>query len=398
MAAFHPEVKGPQWAPSPACVPDPCVTAPDPELNVGDVAREVVRLRLLNKQHEELRAALTRGEAQLRRLAPCAVLQFYSYLERHLGDAGLSATVPEALLKLVHCLCAVCGVAVTSHKPEGILNSVRMLLREPHSFTSKLCNMPHVSGDEAQGLTPFLLSNVQYKRVRDKEVNACYEAFQSWLSAFYFFSVVADQVAPTAQELEQQEALLRKLNGQEELVRSKSVPELSPRDKAAPKGRRSLTGRRSTGGDDEDKPGGATPPSRGSHGAHGSGHASPPMPRGSTSPTPQRGNTGVTRRTNAPPTSVAQTARRPSAASSSSSAGAGRMQSDMVLSALRSSKRDAATPPSPVLQSRAARVAPLGVGCPLPAVPERQVLDVPAPSVFRRSTAPPAGMRLGGTV
>lgn len=179
---------------------------------VEEVANEVLRLRLLKSQHEELRAQLARAEHQLRRLSPHAVFQLRSYLERHFREPALS--LQEALVRLVECLCAVCRIEVANYSPECLLSSARKLFRDPHSFTSKLCSMNHMSGEEAKGLAPFLLSSTPFKRLREKEVNECYEAFHAWLSAFYLYSVVSDQVNPTAEALERQEWLLRRLTGQ----------------------------------------------------------------------------------------------------------------------------------------------------------------------------------------
>jgi len=184
-----------------------------PSSNVEEVANEVLRLRLLRSQHEELRAQLSRAEGQLRRISPHALIQFRSYLERHSREAHLQSQVQEALIRLLECLLKVCRVEVGSGSPNWILNSARRLLRDPHSLTSKLCSMPHISVDETKGLAPFLLSSSPYRRVREKEVNDCYEALHSWLSAFYLLSMVSDQVAPTAQALNHQEWALRRLTG-----------------------------------------------------------------------------------------------------------------------------------------------------------------------------------------
>lgn len=191
---------------------------------VESVASEVLRLRLLRSQHEELRAQLGRMEAQLRRLSPQAVFQFRSYLERQLRPDETRSTMQlpqaplqEAVLRLLECLCAVCHIELGQNPAsEHILIGARKLLRDPHSFTSKLSSMPHVSCEEAKGLAPFLLTSTPYRRVKEKEVNACYETFHAWLSAFYLYSVVSDQVVPTVQELDRQEWLLRRLNGQDE--------------------------------------------------------------------------------------------------------------------------------------------------------------------------------------
>eukprot|EP00929_Paragymnodinium_shiwhaense_P080612 TRINITY_DN42045_c0_g1_i1.p1 TRINITY_DN42045_c0_g1~~TRINITY_DN42045_c0_g1_i1.p1 ORF type:complete len:812 (-),score=113.17 TRINITY_DN42045_c0_g1_i1:184-2619(-) len=178
-----------------------------------DTANEVLRLRLRRSQHEELRVQLTKAEGQLRRLSPHAVFQLRSYLERSFRDANSASMVQEALIRLLESLCAVCHIEIGPISHVNLLNSVRKLFRDPHSFTIKLCQLPHVSSDEAKGLAPFLLHSAQYRRVpREKEVNDCYEAFHAWLSAFYLYSVVSDQVEETAQQLEKQEWMLRRLS------------------------------------------------------------------------------------------------------------------------------------------------------------------------------------------
>lgn len=217
--------------PSPAAPSDIAAAAsppfPDAPARVEEVAKEVLRLRLLKRQNDELHDQLSRAEGQLKRLSPHAVLQFHSYLERNLGDPSLAINVQESIVKLLKCLCAVCSIDADAQTPEALLSGVRMLLRDPHNFASKFCNMPRVSSEEAQGLVPFLLSNSQYKRVKEKEVNACYDALHAWLSAFHFYSAVSDDVTTVTQELERQESLLRRLNGQgDELSRGRSAPPL----------------------------------------------------------------------------------------------------------------------------------------------------------------------------
>eukprot|EP00928_Gymnodinium_smaydae_P060034 TRINITY_DN4358_c0_g1_i1.p1 TRINITY_DN4358_c0_g1~~TRINITY_DN4358_c0_g1_i1.p1 ORF type:complete len:919 (+),score=115.86 TRINITY_DN4358_c0_g1_i1:111-2759(+) len=185
------------------------------ETRYEDVANEVLRLRLQKSQHEELRAQLTRAEGQLRRLSPHTIFQLRSYLERHFKEPHMAAQVQEAMVRLLASLCAVNHIEVGAWTPMNLLNSTRRLFRDPHSFTGRLCSLPHVSGEEAKGLANFILTtSSQFKRVREKEVNECFEAFNTWLSAFYFYSVVADQVGPSIRALEQMEATLRRLSGQ----------------------------------------------------------------------------------------------------------------------------------------------------------------------------------------
>ncbi|CAE7270438.1 unnamed protein product [Symbiodinium microadriaticum] len=181
---------------------------------ITNVSNEVLRLRLLKSQHEELKSQLSRAEAQLRRLSPHAVFQLRSYLEKNLREPSLAMQVQEAIVRLMQCLLAIFKVEVPSLTAEALLSGARKLFRDPHSFTSKLCGMAAFSSDEAKKLAPFLTSGSQFRRVREKEVNECYEALHGWLSAFYTYSSVSDQVVITVQQLEKQEWLLRRLNNQ----------------------------------------------------------------------------------------------------------------------------------------------------------------------------------------
>lgn len=169
------------------------------------MASEILRLRMEKRRHEELRSELAAAEGRLARLPAQSVAQLHSYLERHLSDPAARAQLQAALVGLVQCLCAICRIDVAA--PEGLLSGTRKLLRDPQSFTSRLCKAA-VSGEEAKGLATYLLSDLQYKRVRDKGVNACYEALHAWIAALYFYAIAADEMAPVAQELERQEAVL----------------------------------------------------------------------------------------------------------------------------------------------------------------------------------------------
>lgn len=92
-------------------------------------------------------------------------------------------------------------------------NAARRLLRDPHSFTSKLSSTKPFTVDQANALAPYLLPTAPYRRVREKEVNDCYEAFSGWLQAFYLYSVVSDEIQSVCQKLGselQREAALEK--------------------------------------------------------------------------------------------------------------------------------------------------------------------------------------------
>mmetsp|Transcript_43995 Transcript_43995/g.104106 ORF Transcript_43995/g.104106 Transcript_43995/m.104106 type:complete len:739 (-) Transcript_43995:206-2422(-) len=188
---------------------------------VEEVANEVLRLRLQKSQFEELRGQLSAATGQMRRLAPHAVFQFRSYFERNLRDSNSASQIQEALTGLIECLCAICKVEVNLLAHEALLSTIRRLLRDPHNFTSKLANMPPLPGEEAKSLAPFLLSSTKFKRVREREVNECFDVFRAWIAAFYLYSACADQVGPVSSQLEKQEKLLQRLTGQvEELPRT----------------------------------------------------------------------------------------------------------------------------------------------------------------------------------
>lgn len=177
-----------------------------------EVANEVLRLRLLWSQHEELRTQLSRAEKDLRRLSPHSVFQLRSFYERHFKDPAMAASVQEALLRLLESLCAMCRVPVGACNAASLLNCTRRLFRDPHNFTGRLCALAPASSEEAKCLAPFLLPSTQYRRVREKEVNDCYDAFHAWISSFYLFSVASDQ--GILQALDENERLLRRLGGQ----------------------------------------------------------------------------------------------------------------------------------------------------------------------------------------
>ncbi|CAJ1390137.1 unnamed protein product, partial [Effrenium voratum] len=184
--------------------------------DITNVSNEVLQLRLLKTQHEELKSQLSRAEAQLRRLSPHAVFQLRSYLEKHFREPGLALQVQESIVRLIQCLFAVFKMEVSTLTAEALLSGARKIFRDPHSFTSKLCSTATFSSEEAKKLAPFLTSGSQFRRVREKEVNECYEALHCWLSAFYTYSTVSDQVEATVQQLDRQEWLLRRLNNQED--------------------------------------------------------------------------------------------------------------------------------------------------------------------------------------
>eukprot|EP00405_Crypthecodinium_cohnii_P050621 CAMPEP_0206597022 /NCGR_PEP_ID=MMETSP0325_2-20121206/43882_1 /ASSEMBLY_ACC=CAM_ASM_000347 /TAXON_ID=2866 /ORGANISM="Crypthecodinium cohnii, Strain Seligo" /LENGTH=1141 /DNA_ID=CAMNT_0054107915 /DNA_START=157 /DNA_END=3583 /DNA_ORIENTATION=- len=183
-------------------------------VRVQEVSSEVLRLRLLKSQHEELLSQLHRAQTQLRKLSLHAVIQTRSYFEQNLKDVILASQLQEAAICLLQCLGVVCKIECSVLTPEAMLVVVRRMFRDPHNFTSRLCSMPIMTSLEAKELAPYLLPCMQFKRVREKEVNESIEALSAWLTAFHLYSSISDQVAPVGQDLEKQERLLRQLSSQ----------------------------------------------------------------------------------------------------------------------------------------------------------------------------------------
>merc|ERR1711920_461522 len=101
---------------------------------------------------------------------------------------GLHRLVEGPLVGLLQCLCALLHIELTV--PETLLASTRLLFRDTNNFISKLCKI-RVSREEAQCLSTYLLSNSQFKKVRERSVNACCEALHSWISAVYFHAMAS---------------------------------------------------------------------------------------------------------------------------------------------------------------------------------------------------------------
>lgn len=198
-----------------------------PSPRADEVASEVLKLRLMKSQYEELQTQLDRASANLRRLPPQAIFQLRMYLERQLR---IRDGVQEVLLILIECLCAICNIDLRGKTHEELLSAVRRLLRDPHHFTARLCEisnerlgMASARGREnqAKGLALFLLKGASYKRVREKEVNDCYDALHGWLHALYLFGQVSEKVEPISEELARQEDLLSDLATQERMAVAK---------------------------------------------------------------------------------------------------------------------------------------------------------------------------------
>lgn len=169
------------------------------------MASDILHFRLQKRRHDEICAELSAAERLVQRLSPQAVLQFSSYLERHFADPSLHGQMQSSLIGLVQCLCALRRIEVVV--PDTLLASTRRLFRDANGFTRKLCKQ-NVCREEAQHLATYLLSNSQFKRVRDRGVNTCFDALHAWISAVYFYAMVSDEIAAVAREIESREARL----------------------------------------------------------------------------------------------------------------------------------------------------------------------------------------------
>lgn len=226
-------------------IPQTHSEAIQPSPRADEVASEVLKLRLLKSQHEELRVQLDRASANLRRLPPQALFQLRMYLERQLR---LRDGVQEVLLILIECLCQICNIEFRQGKTqEELLSAVRRLLRDPHHFASKLCEIQlglysaRGRENQAKGLALFLLKGPNYKRVREKEVNDCYDALHGWLHALYLFNQVSAKVEPISEELARQEDLLSDLATQERIAAAKGGTTMQRPRVSAPGAQRAPT-------------------------------------------------------------------------------------------------------------------------------------------------------------
>jgi len=207
---------------------EPCtVVAPPPNVKVEEVATNVLRLRALKRQHEEFREQFSKAEHLVKRTPTHYFLLFQSYLEKHLSEPMLAAQLQQPFLQLIRGLAAACRVDAELPNSEALLACTRRLFRDAHSFAARLCKVQPLSQNEAKYLAPCLLAGQKYRRVREKEVNACFEALSEWLSALYFYSGVFDQVADVARELEEQEALLRQLGDPSGLSKASGASEVA---------------------------------------------------------------------------------------------------------------------------------------------------------------------------
>jgi len=174
-----------------------------------EIACELLRLRAQKRSHDEVRQKLDIAEERLHALPTHAVIRLHVYLERYFADASQPA-VQEAIIKQLECLFAILGIECAG--PEGLLDSTRQLFRDPQCFTSRLCSTL-LSSEGAKGVVPYLLSNITYRKLKDKDVNSCCEAVHDWIQAKYWFASISEEVARVAEELRQQETLLGQMRG-----------------------------------------------------------------------------------------------------------------------------------------------------------------------------------------
>jgi len=315
-------------------------------------------------------------------------------------------------VKLVEALCAACRVEVNSPSLESLMAGARRILRDPHSFTSKLCKLQPMRPHEAKSLAPCLLYASQYKRVREKEVNTCCDALHAWVSAFYFYSNVSDQIDPVTLELEEQETILARI-GDGKLPPAPSISSASPHGVgsngasspnlggASKAARCRATGLKSLGGASEStvvgRPaqqrrlstspvqshraiaaaGGLTSSASGSLAGAATGtqrRIGAGSPKARTAAHTLPGNSGITRRTSGPPPENMQAGG--GRTTSGVAPGVQRMQSDKALTQmLRAMKEGRAH--SPDSDGTASGVSGASSGCPPPFMPPHRSLRQP---------------------
>jgi len=116
----------------------------------------------------------------------------------------------------MECLCVVCDARVASRKQEDLLAVTRWLLQDPRALIDQLVCLPAAPCSQSRRLAPFLLSCDSGWRGHLNEAGQCYEAFRSWLSCYYQYSLVSGQMQATSEQLQQQEQLLDELSKETE--------------------------------------------------------------------------------------------------------------------------------------------------------------------------------------
>mmetsp|Transcript_44694 Transcript_44694/g.103312 ORF Transcript_44694/g.103312 Transcript_44694/m.103312 type:complete len:593 (-) Transcript_44694:107-1885(-) len=189
---------------------------------VQDVAAEVLRLRLLQTQHQQLDADLQAATEVLKKLPAESIFQFRAYLDTGLRQSTRLVTLGtlnggggvdcESLLGLLECICLVCKVRLLTRRPEELLRAMHRLLRDPAAFIEHLTLLPVAPLSESKCLAPFLLSSDRGWMGRFNEAGRCYEALRAWLASYYQHSLASVDMETTSEELQRNEQLLRELS------------------------------------------------------------------------------------------------------------------------------------------------------------------------------------------
>eukprot|EP00931_Biecheleriopsis_adriatica_P055202 TRINITY_DN32582_c0_g1_i1.p1 TRINITY_DN32582_c0_g1~~TRINITY_DN32582_c0_g1_i1.p1 ORF type:complete len:693 (+),score=81.83 TRINITY_DN32582_c0_g1_i1:69-2081(+) len=208
------------WERTPSCD----LGSSDQNQRIQEIAAEVLRLRLVQSQHRQLEGQLRAAAEKLQQIPPEKVLQFALYLDQGLRPGGGIGTLggnhggvdPESLHGLMECLCVVCDARVPSRKQDDLLAATRWLLQDPHTLIDQLASLPAAPSSQSRRLAPFLLSCDSGWRGHMSEAGQCYEAFRSWLSCYYQYSLVHGQMQANAEQLQHQEQLLDELSKEPE--------------------------------------------------------------------------------------------------------------------------------------------------------------------------------------
>lgn len=177
-------------------------------------------MRLVQSQHRQLEGQLRSSADKLRAMPADSVLQLRRFLEQGLRPVGGPGTLgcggggvePESLLGLMECLCVVCDQQVATGRQEDLLVATQWLLQDPDALTEQLARLPPAHSSQSRRLAPFLLSCDGGWKGAISDAGQCYETFRSWLSCYYQFSLINNQMQATSEQLQQQEQRLEELS------------------------------------------------------------------------------------------------------------------------------------------------------------------------------------------
>ncbi|CAE8619014.1 unnamed protein product, partial [Polarella glacialis] len=192
----------------------------DQSQRLQEIASEVLRLRLVQSQHKQLEGFLRAAAEKLQQMPSEKALMLRAYLENGIRGGGSLGTLgsqnggvdPESLYGLMECLCVVCDARLASRKQEDLLVVTRWLLQDPRALIDQLVCLPAAPGSQSRRLAPFLLSCDSGWRGHLNEAGQCYEAFRTWLSCYYQYSLISCQMQATNEQLLHQERLLEELS------------------------------------------------------------------------------------------------------------------------------------------------------------------------------------------